>query len=543
MAVDVFQSDNITSQHYQQIIEAAGDVIYLTDEDGYFTYVNSRVHKLLGYHPHEVIGQHFTKMVAPDWRDRVLAFYVKQLNEQTSETMLEFPALTKSCDIIWVEQTVRCIVENGAISRFQAIVRDINKRKLTENELSQHIEQLTALQRVDIELMEALDIDYILSLALDQTVRLSQADTGFIGLIQPDSHVQMAQMIGDYPASSALIYEHHQTGIVGDVIRRRHARFVPDISAVGYHSVIPHTRAQMAVPLLSRNGLIGVLCLECRRTGLFTQSMLEFIQLITTRVSAAIENGQLYIALQQQLQDVHELYTLKSRFVSMVSHEFRTPLAVILSASNNLHDYFERMTVEQRAKHIRKIGIQVQNMTSMLDDVLTIGHMESGAIQFMPVWLDLHVFCQQIIDEFRVVHESRDIRFTCAGDCNAVYLDEKLMRQIISNLLSNALKYSSAHQPVAVALHLKPEQITLIFRDQGIGIPETDYQQLFEAFHRATNVGTVAGTGLGLAITKFATELHGGQITFTSKMGAGTTFIVTIPQEKVKVDGDQNTCD
>ncbi|MBZ0290958.1 MAG: PAS domain S-box protein [Anaerolineae bacterium] len=535
------QEDMITLQHYRRLIEAAGDIIYLIDRDGYFTYVNPRAYTLLGYTPEEVIGKRFTTFVSEDWKDRVQAFYANQLQNQVSETTLEFPVVTKNGQEFWAEQTVVSIVENGVTTGFQGNVRDITKRKRAENELSLRLEQLTVLQRVDIELMDALDIDYILTMALDQIVRLSHADSGFIGLAQRNDQMAIAQAIGDYSGAEPIPYCDPQAGIVGRVIQEHRPEFVLDIEAAGCHSVIPDIRAQMAIPLLSRNGLIGVLCLETRKPERFTMAVHEFAQLITTRVAAAITNAQLYTAVQQQLTELHELYTLKSRFVSMVSHEFRTPLATILSASNNLHDYFERMTVEQRAKQVSKVRTQIDHMTNLLDDVLTIGRTEAGIIQFNPTLMDLHAFCLRIVEQFRSLHRTNQIIYNCTGHPEEILFDEKLMRQVITNLLSNAIKYSPADRPVTLNLKFEERQIELSIRDEGMGIPESDYQQLFQPFHRASNVGTIAGTGLGLAITKHAAELHGGQITFSSKVGEGTTFTVTIPQEKDDQSHEENS--
>jgi signal transduction histidine kinase len=164
--------------------------------------------------------------------------------------------------------------------------------------------------------------------------------------------------------------------------------------------------------------------------------------------------------------------------------------------------------------------------------------MESGRVDFNPVALDLADFCREIVYEFRGASgKSHDLIYTPEGNASLVLLDEKLIRQLLTNLLSNAIKYSPKGGEIRVDLVCKADETILCVKDNGIGIPEEDRARLFESFHRAANVGTVSGTGLGLTIAKRAVELHGGEISFESKDGLGTTFTVVIPNAQGE-DGD-----
>jgi signal transduction histidine kinase len=169
-------------------------------------------------------------------------------------------------------------------------------------------------------------------------------------------------------------------------------------------------------------------------------------------------------------------------------------------------------------------------MTTMLNDVLTMGQVESGTLKFNPSFLDLTAFCRTIAEEISQIAKEHPIHFSSQGACSSVYVDAKLLRHILGNLLSNATKYSPAGTPVTFTLECTPEHITFTIQDQGIGIPEADQARLFEAFHRASNAKPLPGTGLGLAIVKQSVELHGGTITFESQEGVGTTFTVILPQ-------------
>lgn len=161
--------------------------------------------------------------------------------------------------------------------------------------------------------------------------------------------------------------------------------------------------------------------------------------------------------------------------------------------------------------------------------MLLIGKAEAGKLEFKPTGLDLISFCRELTEEMQLAAENHTIVFSTRGDCTPAYMDEKLLRHILSNLLSNAIKYSPSGG--TVKLELIEEQKTVMFhiQDRGIGIPQADLTQLFDSFHRASNVGTISGTGLGLAIVKKAVDLHNGQIFVKSEIGVGTTFTVKLP--------------
>lgn len=246
------------------------------------------------------------------------------------------------------------------------------------------------------------------------------------------------------------------------------------------------------------------------------------------RAEAEYQRAQL---LRVQLEKERELNDLKSRFISMVSHEFRTPLAAIQLTVSILEDYLDRLDPPQRARRFATINSQIKHMTNLLNDVLTISRAEAGALKFDPVMLDLDQASKDIIGEFEIAYENYTITYQAQGDNCTFYADEKLWHLIVTNLLSNALKYSPSGGIIRIRLNFEYDKVVLRVTDNGIGIPKKDQERLFEIFHRAANVGSTPGSGLGLAITKHAVELHAGTIHFESEEGKGTTFIVSIPQQ------------
>lgn len=165
-----------------------------------------------------------------------------------------------------------------------------------------------------------------------------------------------------------------------------------------------------------------------------------------------------------------------------------------------------------------------------IEDVLQLSRMQTRRVEFAPTLVNLDELCRGVIDELNQQSlVDHPIFYTCTAAEQLVTLDRKLIRQVINNLLTNAIKYSPATQPIYAHLDYAAEKLTFTVQDRGIGIPAADLAHLFEPFHRAANVEAIAGTGLGLTITKEAVELHGGAITVESQVGVGTTFVVTLP--------------
>jgi PAS domain S-box-containing protein len=243
------------------------------------------------------------------------------------------------------------------------------------------------------------------------------------------------------------------------------------------------------------------------------------------------ERKKMEAQLRQMLEHEMELSELKSHYVSMAAHDLRNPLAAILTTVEVVEKYHDRLTEEQRQARYDSIHRSIKAMIELLNDILTIGQAESGKLKFEPGLLDLVTFSQDLATELQqATGGTQRIELSYQGACDAVYMDAKLLRHILGNLLSNALKYSPADNPVSLEIQCEANVVISRIQDRGIGIPHADQARLFEVFHRAGNVGSTPGTGLGLAIVKQSVDLHGGTISFESEEGVGTTFTVVIPQ-------------
>ncbi len=243
------------------------------------------------------------------------------------------------------------------------------------------------------------------------------------------------------------------------------------------------------------------------------------------------ENERISLALAKE----RELRDYKNRFISVMSHELRTPLSSILLSSDLLKMYADVAPKDERDLYIDNIQQQVEHMTTMVRDMLSLNRMESGELEFTPRRSDFMAFISQIVDEYRLTTQTH--RFYLTRDGSDVItpqplemmFDPKLMRQVITNLISNGVKYSEAETSIRLDLAVSAERLVLCVRDEGYGIPAEDLPRLFHAFHRGGNVADVPGTGLGLSIVKQLVELHQGEITVESALQKGSTFTLTLP--------------
>ena len=232
--------------------------------------------------------------------------------------------------------------------------------------------------------------------------------------------------------------------------------------------------------------------------------------------------------LRHALAHQEELNELKSRFVAMTSHEFRTPLSAILSSTELLEHYGERLPAPEKAGLYQRIQQAVHRMAQMLDDILILGQAEAARLDFRPTEVHLDDFCAELVQEARLgAPPGISIDYQRAG-CGELTLDAVLLRRILSNLLSNAIKYSPQGGVVHLVVTKLPASLHFQISDPGIGIPPEDLPRLFESFHRGKNVGQISGTGLGLSIVKKAVQAHAGSIQVSSEIGRGTTFEVRI---------------
>ncbi|TVQ56615.1 MAG: PAS domain S-box protein [Spirulina sp. DLM2.Bin59] len=225
-----------------------------------------------------------------------------------------------------------------------------------------------------------------------------------------------------------------------------------------------------------------------------------------------------------------EVLDLKSDFITIASHEFRTPLTVIMASAKLMRHCLDRFTPNQQIEQLDQILRSSDRILALLEDILVLNQADADKLNFIPAACNLEQFCQTLYQEIVTTHSST-IQFHYIGSPNCVVtMDEKLLRYILNNLLSNGIKYTLERTPIEFIVTVGHHYIQFTVTDQGIGIPPDALNYVFQPFYRAKNVGNIPGTGLGLAIAKQAVDLHGGVIDCRSQLGQGTTFTVRLPR-------------
>jgi len=242
------------------------------------------------------------------------------------------------------------------------------------------------------------------------------------------------------------------------------------------------------------------------------------------------ERKQAEEELLRSLARERELSRLKSEFVSLVSHEFRTPIGIIHSSAEILERYIDRIPASVRLEHLKAIQSHSWRMASLMEAVLVFGRADAGKLEFQAMEFDIAASLQRWIDEYlRAAQVNSLIQTRLSGIPRKAYGDPDLLRHIVTNLLSNAVKFSPTGSEVKVTLERDAADAVLTVQDHGAGIPEADRALLFTAFHRGANVRHVPGTGLGLAVIRRCLDLHRGHIQIESTEGNGTCVTVRVP--------------
>jgi len=254
------------------------------------------------------------------------------------------------------------------------------------------------------------------------------------------------------------------------------------------------------------------------------------MELFNSMTNLAISNKELEASLARE----KELGLLKSSFIMVASHQFRTPLAVIQSNAELLvllQEMDEKQGPEKYATVTTRIKDAISKMTALMDDVLTLGKLTSGAVSYAPEELDLVEFCNRLVQQFKLIQKDGNILdFVTEGEPYKMHLDAKLLEHTLSNLISNAFKYSTGKENPELRIHYKPTEVVISVKDYGMGIPKEEQLHLFEPFFRADNVTEIQGTGLGLSIAKEYVEVNKGTISAKSILGEGSCFEIIFKQ-------------
>jgi PAS domain S-box-containing protein len=509
----------------QSVVINTNDAVIIAEADPIdvarlrIVYVNEAFTHMTGYQPDEVLGKTPEILHGSKTDPRELNKIQMALSEWKPVTV-EVINYRKDGSEFWNECSfVPVADENNRYTHWISVQRNITERKQVEQALRQSEARFRSLIENALDIIMILDLEDTISYVSPSVEKvLGYSATDLIGkniveFIHPDDWTSLCSLpnanLNEDSNPNLMLCERLTNAIrtseLTHLIEFRHR----------HHNGSWRVLEAVGQPFIDSANL--------PRSIINARDITERKRL-----------DEIRLALERE----KELSALKTRFFSMASHEFRTPLSTVLAAAQVLENCQDEWNdSEKRLRNLHRIQDSVKHTVQLLDDILTINRAETGKLEFNPKPLDLNLYCHHLVEEMRLsAGTQHTLTFTCQGTPILVSLDEKLLRSILSNLLSNAIKYSPQGGEVHLTLKFEPNRVLLQVQDQGIGIPLDDQNQLFEPFHRGKNVRTIPGTGLGLVVVKKCVDLHQGTIQIDSEVGVGTTCIVafSLPEKPVQ---------
>lgn len=493
-----------SEEKFRALFEASSQGIILLDAQRILE-VNPACLRILGFQsPDEIVGRNAAELsatVQPNG-ERVETVARRYISECVRDGSARFEWMVRSShgSNLPVE-TILTRIRWGGRQIIQAVFHSIEERKRAEAELRESARQL---QESEARFSTAFHASPVL------TTITNLKNTKFV-----ETNDAFVKWVG-YSREEIIGRSAVELGLWNNPAER--PKFLDEVTRVGFVRDIE-------VQFRTRTGVLHTMLLTADRIEIQREPHLIVFALdITQRKKADAE-------MQKALARERELGLLRSKFVSMVSHEFRTPLGIIQSSAEILDDYLEQLEPGERKEHLQSIQKNTKRMAGLMEEVLLLSKFDVGKMEFKPAPLDPRYFFRRLVDEVLSATQRRcPIELAISALPPEIRADESMLRHIFTNLLTNGVKYSEPGCPVLFEAWRDDRGFAAVIRDRGIGIPEADQEWLFSAFHRGGNVGERPGTGLGLVIVKRCVDLHGGTIAIESKVGLGTSVTVRLPQ-------------
>ncbi|MBK6710555.1 MAG: GAF domain-containing protein [Chloroflexi bacterium] len=414
----------------------------------------------------------------------------------------------------------------------QAAIAIDNARLFTQTDhaLARRVEELTVFQQIDQQLNKSLELNQVLSSALTWAIALTTADSGSIGLLvetetEPALRLLVNTSAGGEPPRTVLT-DHP---VLAQVLREERSVYLEQVSAA--ESLDGRAAAvQLAVPI-KRDGLItGLITLESRTPQAINDEDIAFVERLADRAAVAIKNARLY-------EDIHAANKAKSDFISVVTHELRLPMTSIKGYTDLIMSGMTGELNEQQKQFLGVIKRNLDRMSVLIRDLSDINRIESGRMQFEVGAFDVRDVVMEVVESFQeqAATKSQTLRVEVGEGDTAVSADSRRVSQVLTNLVSNANKYTPPNGDILIQVQPQAAFVQVSVRDTGIGISEENQAQLFNQFFRAEDaaVREQVGWGLGLSIVKKMVEAQGGEIWFQSTFGEGSTFAFTLPSANI----------
>jgi PAS domain S-box-containing protein len=445
---------------------------------------------------------------------------------------------------IWHHWATRAFFdEDGRTTEYQSVIRNVTERKVVENELSGRLTELRVLRRVDAELTDSLKLKNVVTFALDSAMRLSGADVAVIALYQEATEeliVQEAYGLEDLEGIRQLYRD--RLGLVQRIQKEREPLLISDMhECADCIASRPEMAAQMVIPLLSQDRLMGTISLETAQAGRFTEQTFEFLQLVAARIGVALDNARLYDVQRSQLEELQKLYEqvtaleqLKTDMIRIASHDLRNPIGVMQGYIEMLQMDIQsnEFDVEKFGEHLEAIQKMTRRMRRITADILSVDRIERTNEAGME-GIDLTLIIREVVEEHAYLASSKGQQYHVNLPGLPTYItgDYAQLREAAANLIGNAIKYTPDAGTITISLEFDGDAAVFEVTDTGYGIPYEMQQRLFQPFYRAKTRETAAieGTGLGLHLVKNIVERHKGRMIFRSRYREGSTFGFQIP--------------
>ena len=408
--------------------------------------------------------------------------------------------------------------------------------------LARKVEQLEALAEVGKAISSTLDPDEVLGTIVLHAVELSGADGGSLMEYDQESGLfRVRTAYGTDPGTIAALKTtriHVDETVVGSAARSGSAIQVPDLAKVELdpHLRVLHEagwRSLVAVPLTHSGRTVGVLVVRRKSTGAFSDETCGMLSAFASQSAVALVNARLYRELEQQRAELAVTSQHKSEFLASMSHELRTPLNAVIGFSEVLLERMFGDLNERQEDYLQDILSAGRHLLELLNDVLDLSKVEAGRMELEPSTFPVAEALQPVVALLRERATQNDISLLLdvAPDLPQVTADQLRLKQVLLNLVGNAVKFTPVGGTVTVAVRREDDQLTVTVADTGPGIAPEDQERIFDSFQQGTRAASATeGTGLGLTLTRRIVELHGGRVWVTSDPGAGSTFGFSLPQ-------------
>lgn len=412
------------------------------------------------------------------------------------------------------------------------------ERDRVARERERHVEQFRILHQVDDELSQVLSMNYVQTMALDLAVRLSDADTGYIGLFEEDK-IRIAKAIGGYSdLKEGSLYP--ITPLIKEIQDDLQPRLIKDVNAEKGDIVVhPKTVAQMLLPLMSSDRIIGILNIETSKPDRFTPDTFEFLKLVTGRVAVAVDNARLYKIAQERYEELQVLYNqvsaleqLKTDMIRVAAHDLRNPASVVIGYVELVRRVLGKNVDSRALGYLDMIEKAIRRIEKITNDILSLERIENSNIEKAKVF-DLNKTVHEAFYEHsqQAIEKEQDMELQLVTTPLMVRADDVQLLEATANLLNNAIKYTPNKGKITVQTRVESKNAVFEVQDTGYGVPEDMQSKLFQPFFRARTKETddIEGTGLGLYLIKNIVERFGGKIIFKSSYLEGSTFGFQLP--------------